>query len=413
MPASIYGTTPIAHTNLTSTQRIGIVDPNLYMEFADKIPFLTYLLQQGIRNVGDWKHTHHTKSYIPRYSTVNHSAGYSSSATSIVVTDGTVFRPNDLVAVYLSADPEIMRVASISGNTLTVGRGVGGTTAASITDGAYLLNLGPAFRHGENIGEHATMAAVAVTSYVQYWEKVVRVNKQTTGVSLVGGDPRMLERTEKLNELFMDISRAIITGAPGNVHTSGTGSGSGATLGADASTAYPLYITKSVRATASTYTQSEFSSGITRGTLTETEWNAFLHDKVFAENRGGTMPLFASARVIKAIDYWARSKLQYAASDVIQGISCTKYRTTAGEVELFYEPALSDAVSGYGFDGCAFSFVPGQVFLIGVSGNGLVMEEDAVKDGTEQYVDKWKGGMGLAVINEKYLAWLEGVSAGA
>jgi Tfp pilus assembly protein PilX len=65
-------------------------------------------------------------------STINHSGGYSSSATSIVVSSGTSFVVND----YYKVDNEFIRVTAKSSNTLTVTRGQLGTTAASHSNGA-------------------------------------------------------------------------------------------------------------------------------------------------------------------------------------------------------------------------------------------------------------------------------------
>lgn len=412
MAASIYGTTPVSHANVTSTMRY-YVDPNLYMEDANEYPWLTYLLQQGIHVGGDWEWKHHTKSFLPIHSTIDKSAGYDASVTTLAFVDTTWMRPNDVLINFNTS--EAIRVNTVpSTTTITCGRGVLDSTAASITDGDYFIRSSSGARHGEAIGQFATMATTAVTNYVQKIKKLVRTNVENTGVLLTGGNPRTYEQAEKLKEWLTDFDRATIL-QTGDSYITGAGAGAvtGSTLGGDASTAHPLYYTHGIKGKASTYVYSNFSTGITRATLTEANWNSYLRNYVFPKARGKLLPLFCSEIIFDAIDTWGRAKLDYGPSDLLQGIACTKYQNSAGTVELFHEPQLSDVASGYGYDGCAFSVVPGNVFLTTVAGNELDLYLDVVKDGTEQYIDEWRGALGLVVKHENKISWLEGVSAAA
>jgi hypothetical protein len=71
--------------------------------------------------------------------TVNEGATFSATDTTLTVSDGTVFTVNSPIQI----DSEIMLVTAISGNDLTVVRGMGGTTAATHSDGAT-INIGSA-----------------------------------------------------------------------------------------------------------------------------------------------------------------------------------------------------------------------------------------------------------------------------
>ena len=68
-------------------------------------------------------------------------SGYSPTATSIIVDDGTVFQVGD----YIKIESEIIKILSISTNTLTVARGAMGTTAAAHLDNTaiYWNNFTP------------------------------------------------------------------------------------------------------------------------------------------------------------------------------------------------------------------------------------------------------------------------------
>jgi hypothetical protein len=411
MASQTYGGATLGVADFLSTERL-YVDPDLYMERANKYPFLTWMLQQGIVPVGDWTFNHHTKNYVPEFTTVNHSAGYNSAATTITVTDATVFRVNDLVENFTSK--EVIRITGIaSATSLTIARSLTSTAAATIADGAYLIRLSPAARHGEAVQEFATLQAAAVANYVQHFRKAVRTNVENTGVQLVGGNRRDKEQAEKLTELMLDIDRQIILGE-GGAHVTGKGSGSaGATLGYDASTHHPLYMSHGIRGKASSYVYDNHASNGARQTITETTMNSFLQSYAHAEALGENVPFFISQNVMSAFNVWGRGKLRYGPSDVIQGIQCAKYQGNAGTVELIVEPNLKDWATNVGYDGFGFSLIPGQAMLVQVDGHGLDLHENIVQDGTAQIVDEWRWGLGLVVINEKYVSYIHGISTGA
>jgi hypothetical protein len=73
----------------------------------------------------------------PADTTLNGSIN--SAVTSLVVNDGSVFPSTGNFRVLV--DDEIMHCTARSGTTLTVNRGVEGTTAASHTSGATITHL--------------------------------------------------------------------------------------------------------------------------------------------------------------------------------------------------------------------------------------------------------------------------------
>lgn len=85
----------------------------------------------------------------------------SSGATSITVTDGSVFPATGDFDVKV--DNEIMTCTARSGNTLTVTRGVGGTTATTHANGATITNILTTSDVGAfvqtSIYSHATVAS--------------------------------------------------------------------------------------------------------------------------------------------------------------------------------------------------------------------------------------------------------------
>jgi len=95
------------------------------------------------------------------FSAVNNGAGYSSSATSIVVDDGSLFTANMLAVVDRTG--EIIRVSSVSTNTLTVVRSIGTTAGAAMVDNDPITVLATA--HPENASAPAARANPETTDF--------------------------------------------------------------------------------------------------------------------------------------------------------------------------------------------------------------------------------------------------------
>ena len=76
------------------------------------------------------------------YSTVNYGAGYSSTATSIVVADPLVFIENHLIVNQRTQELMFCTHVDTSTSTLTVTRGYSGSTRAAVTNGDVLIGLG-------------------------------------------------------------------------------------------------------------------------------------------------------------------------------------------------------------------------------------------------------------------------------
>lgn len=100
----------------------------------------------------------------PRFDAVNNGAGYASGDTSIVVDNGAYFGQDFLVRVTRTG--EVIRVSSVSTNTLTVVRGVG-STAAALVDNDELLVIGSAAPEGDTSRPARSSNPTKITNYTQ------------------------------------------------------------------------------------------------------------------------------------------------------------------------------------------------------------------------------------------------------
>ncbi len=85
--------------------------------------------RKAVEVAGRWGYDETTQA-----SSATVSGNHSASATTLAVSDGTQFSPGDTLLV----ESEQLSVSAVSGNNLTVRRGVNGTTAASHSGGTAI-----------------------------------------------------------------------------------------------------------------------------------------------------------------------------------------------------------------------------------------------------------------------------------
>ena len=112
----------------------------------------------------------------PRFDAINNGAGYNTSATSLVVDNGTYFAEHDLV--QNTRTKEVFRVTGVATNTLTVVRGLGnGGTGVAMLDNDELLILGSAQPEGDTSKPARSSNPTKQTNYTQ----IIRTPWEATG----------------------------------------------------------------------------------------------------------------------------------------------------------------------------------------------------------------------------------------
>lgn len=125
----------------------------------------------------------------PIFDNINNAGGYNTTATSIVVDNGSYFKAQDLVQV--TRTKEIFKISSVSSNTLTVVRGYGVTSGTAIVDDDELRRLGNAFEEGAAVDVSKTVQVDSITNYLKYLETLTSNGKMQSG--LYAGNPLELE----------------------------------------------------------------------------------------------------------------------------------------------------------------------------------------------------------------------------
>jgi hypothetical protein len=360
---------------------------------ADELPIYAWLTGRGqnrptMTETFEWA----TDSLGGRRTQVdNAGAAYDETTTSIVVDDGTVFYANSVVLA--EATGEIMLCTAVSGNTLTVVRGLGTMVAAaagSVANNAYLTNCGHAA--GEGAGKYAAVqsAGALAKNCVQTFRKTVELSGRLMRQGIKTEDERARQRKKKLEELARDIEHALVFGA---YHAS--------TTDADG---------RRVSTTGGLMQNVTTNVDNVGGTMS---WDRFRTFAQTAFAKGSREKLLVSGPTVHAaIHTIAATKLSISVVTEF-GLNLQKVLTEWGSFLLYPHRGLMGTYAGY-----AIAIDPSQAEIRtnggADTGTGLpYLRPDIQTKDTDGVADEWFAELGLQWGAEDHHAILKGVTGAA
>ncbi len=190
---------------------IGIVSPF-------ETPLLAHLgdaKREALSTIHEWVED----ALLPNTDQVNQGSFTPSptTETEVTVDDPSKFRVGDLVRPGDSS--EVMQVTGISESILTVTRGYGGTTAATLADNMTLTILGNPALEGDSAPAARFTSRVRKQNYTQIFTSSVSVSGSMLAARSVGiADEVDYQKQERLRELLRDLENCLINGvAPASV----------------------------------------------------------------------------------------------------------------------------------------------------------------------------------------------------
>lgn len=223
--------------------------------------------------------------YMPRVTTV--SGAQTSGDTSIEVATGTgqYFRAGDLVRVQTTN--EAFRVSSISTDTLTVTRGIGGVAAAAISDGDQVVIVSNAANEGATLGTRLVTKTAAGFNYCQISRHPFGYTETAIATSYYGGSQPEREESKKWVEHLRSLEASMFFG-PRGIDTSGS---------------EPRRYSGGALEFISTYVKNA------AGALTKANFDLFMQDGLF-RGEGRNKVLFAAPTVARALSGFLRDAWQ-------------------------------------------------------------------------------------------------------
>ncbi len=301
---------------------IALLDPN-------EGPFLTFLkvLKKDTRVVYNPRFDWLEDDLLETRSLVNGAT--QSSATTVAVDDGSIFRAGDILKVPSTG--ENMLVTAVNSNSLTVVRGYGSTEKANIADDAEILNIGPAMMENSGLRTVKSTQESNGYNYTQIFRTPLALSGTEAASMLHGGKDRAYQRRKASIEHKRDIARAMYFGQR---KEDLTGSGPRRTMGG------------LVEMLGSQNTVAFDSSS---KPLTYRNFDNYVAKEAFRHGSQNKL-LIAGPNLAAAINGWAEKKLVTDVDKDTYGLRVKNLVTTYGDLKVIYDPLLDGAVySGYGF----------------------------------------------------------------
>lgn len=133
------------------------------------------------------------------------------NATSLTVVNGPRFQVGDLVRP--DGSNEVMQVTAVAGNVLTVVRGYGGTTKATLANGKKLFILGNPALEGADASGARFASRSRKQNYTQIFAATVEVSGSMQATRQYGvSDELDYQKQERMRELLRDLENCVING---------------------------------------------------------------------------------------------------------------------------------------------------------------------------------------------------------
>lgn len=151
--------------------------------------------------------------YIPSTTAVATTVG-NNSGTSLVVDDASIFVPNDTFVVGGFGGERLLVTAVNTGtNTLTVVRGYGSTSAASILEDTTIIKVGDVNPLGGDLLVGLSTVPVTKYNYAQIFKETVSVDRSSESSRMYsGGTPMYEQEIRGLEHMMQKIDNAFIFG---------------------------------------------------------------------------------------------------------------------------------------------------------------------------------------------------------
>ncbi len=133
-----------------------------------------------------------------------------SGAASFVVADSNIWTPQTIL--MNEATGEYLLVTGITGNTIAVIRGIGGTSPDDITDGDTIQSIGTGFPEGGGKPQPVAQRGESITNYVQIFKNGWAITGTAQHVKYLTGSQMALNREQCLAYHAEDIERAFLWG---------------------------------------------------------------------------------------------------------------------------------------------------------------------------------------------------------
>ena len=318
----------IKTADVLTARLVADVSDKIHLLEDDKIALTKLLSRLPKSPAQQYAVSWHTDELAPKSDTLNEALD--DSETTITMSNGTYWRPGDIMKVTTTG--ETMIVSSVSTNDVTVvARSNGATAAAQATSGDEVLNLGPAFTQGAGLRTSASddtiiskyVQTVEKTNYTQIFRHAVALSRSEMQSKLhgEGGKDMPYQRRKKMIEHVRDLNLALYHGEKNWDSTNNRGTMGGVIEFIDSA---------NINTTAA-LTESAFNNGLRT---------------FFRYGNQGTRVALCSRNVAGYISEWASVVQRVSPGDNKFGVAITKYTGPHGSIDIVTDHALEGTTYG-------------------------------------------------------------------
>lgn len=344
------------------------------------------------RQVENAKFTIFTDTVLDGATTLNFSAGYNASATSMVVVDATQFTPFDVILVPRTGERMMVSAVVLGTNTITVTRGWG-STAVAVVNGENLTRVSSAYPVNALSGIAKSTQVQEDFNYTQIFRTPVAIGRTDKDSKLNYSNASDWERLkmQAAVEHLRAQERALWYGVTAE------------NAAVDASGARQ-------RTTGGVF--SKISSNVSDlsaagGILTQQAMDNFA-ELVFQYGSGEKIA-FCSPRVLSRINSLVTNLIRIETTTDMYGLSLGKYVTSHGTLTLVRTPHFSDPGYANTYGGSMVVLDPEQIkyaFLKNAENEWHDNIQENDRDGSK---GEWLGECGLHLANEKAHGIMQGI----
>lgn len=321
--------------------------------------------------------------------TINNVADdYDETTTELVVASGAIFRANSVV--YAEATGELIFVTAVSGNTITVKRGFGGTTAAaeSVAHQAALRTVGFAKGEGTGLPKASQGTPLKNENTVQQFSRVVELSGLMKRSGTLTEETRGYQRRKELQALLRDIEHAMTFGSRNDTVTDAEGKIARAMQGL-----YGVAGTVNVEAV--------------DGTLSKDAFNAFVAP-IFERAQTDRLRCYAGSTLKTSINTIYEKLISTRSSETIGGLNIAEVITPFGQVDVVLDWSLSGIFAGDGI----FTD-PSQLRIRHTDGMLPHLRADVQDAGDDVVKDEWRAELTLVYGDPGCMGLMQGVTGAA
>jgi len=308
--------------NIEQDRRVYDVEKRIFRLEPNQTPLTAILAQMQQRKIVNPRFHWHEDALLGR--TTQADGAQAASLTTVTVDDTSIFAINDVVQVTQTGENMLVLTIPTS-TTFTATRGLGGTSAAAITDNDEILNIGSTFAEGTVSADAVSTKVVPLFNFAQIFKASVNLT-ETEAISELRDEQDEAYQIQKKGIEFNRLREAAM------LH----GSRNEETISGKPRRQMGGLITQFI----TTNVTDNLGASLTRNIL-----NNFFRP-LFDNGDSDTRWVFGSATFMQAVSNIAETNLRTLQGDETFGLSVVEWITPFGRTFLKLHRELSGATFG-------------------------------------------------------------------